>query len=116
MRIIAWLAGVPLGILLVLFAVSNRGPVSVGIWPFTESITAPAFVVALVPFALGLVLGAAFAGLGTMRAHWRHRGAARKVRRMEEQMADLRAQPTPPRSGAPTRVPPRPSIAAPPRP
>ena len=92
MRIIAWLAGVPLGILLVLFAVSNRGPVSVGIWPFTEGITAPAFVVALVPFGLGLLLGAGFAGLGTMRAHWRHRSAARKVRRMEEEMAEMRSQ------------------------
>ena len=62
MRIVAWLAGIPLGILLVLFAVSNRASVTVGIWPFTEGVTAPAFVVALVPFFLGLLLGAALAG------------------------------------------------------
>jgi uncharacterized integral membrane protein len=114
MRVIAWLIGVPLGLLLILFAVSNRDPVSIGIWPFTDGITAPAFVVALVPFALGLLLGAAFAGLGTMRAHWRHRGATRKVRRMEEEMADLRAQSTPPRSGGVGAS--RTAIGAPPRP
>ena len=113
-RLVAWLVGVPLGILLVLFAVSNRGPVSIGIWPFRQGITAPAFILALVPFALGLLLGAGFAGLGTLRVHWRHRGAARKVRRMEQEISEMRAQSRTPESARPPAA--RPAIGAPPHP
>src|SRR5579871_1741247 len=115
MRFLAWLIGIPLGLLLVLFAVSNREFVTVGIWPFTDGISAPAFVIALVPFGLGLVLGAIFAGIGTVRAHWRHQGAARKVRRMEEEMAEMRArhkEASRPGVGEPSR----PAIGAPPHP
>jgi uncharacterized integral membrane protein len=92
MRFLAWLVGIPVAILAILFAVSNRDPVTIGIWPFTEGVTAPSFVVALVPFALGLILGAGFAGIGTVRARWRHRGAARQVGRMQREMEEMRAR------------------------
>ena len=90
MRFVAWLVGLPVAILIVLFAVSNRDPVSIGIWPFTEGVTAPSFVVALVPFFLGLLLGVGWGGIKTQRARWQHRRANRKVQRMEEEMADMR--------------------------
>ncbi len=90
MRFLAWLVGVPIAVLLVLFAVSNRDPVSIGIWPFTEGVTAPSFVVALVPFVLGLLIGLGWGGIGATRARWRHRRADRKVHKMEEQMAEMR--------------------------
>ncbi len=115
MRILAWLVGIVLGILAILFAVSNREEVTIGIWPFSEGVAAPAFVIALVPFALGLLLGALFAGIGTLRAHWRHQGAARKVRRMEQEMAEMRAQARDARDRTPPD-PPRPAIGAPPHP
>ncbi|HEY1720086.1 MAG TPA: lipopolysaccharide assembly protein LapA domain-containing protein [Magnetospirillaceae bacterium] len=90
MRFIAWLVGVPVAILFVLFAVSNRDSVTIGIWPFTDGISAPSFVVALVPFVLGLLLGVGYGSVGTMRARWRHRRAASKVDKLEQQMAEMR--------------------------
>jgi uncharacterized integral membrane protein len=95
MRFLAWLVGVPVAALLVLFAVSNRDPVSIGLWPFTEGVTAPSFVVALVPFVLGLLLGLGYGSIGAMRARWRHRRADRKVHKMEEELTAMRSKPQP---------------------
>lgn len=92
MRFLAWLVGIPVAILAILLAVSNREPVTIGLWPFTEGVSAPSFVVALVPFALGLILGAGFAGIGTVRARWRHRSATRKVGRMQKEIDEMRAR------------------------
>lgn len=94
MRFLAWLIGVVVLIIAVLFAVSNRDPVSIGLWPFTDGLTAPSFVVALVPFVLGLLIGLGWGSVGATRARWRHRRADRKVRKMEEQMAEMRSRPS----------------------
>jgi uncharacterized integral membrane protein len=89
MRIIAWLVGVPLAVIVVLFAVSNREPVEIGFWPLPERIVAPAYLIGLVPLALGLLLGAGLAGIGTVHARYRHRRAARTIRELERRMAEL---------------------------
>jgi len=90
MRLIAWLVGLPLTLIVVLFAVSNRQPIVIGFWPFTDGITAPAFLIGLVPLAIGLLVGAGFASVGTVRAHLRHRGAVRRGNSFERQLAELR--------------------------
>jgi len=108
MRLLAWLVGLPVAALAVLFAVSNRQPIAVGLWPFSEAIEAPAFVIALVPFALGLIGGAALAGVGTLRARLRHRAERRKVRTMERRLDEMRMA-----EAAKPKPSPAPAIAAP---
>ena len=92
MRLLAWLVGLPLTAIVVLFAVSNRQPITIGFWPFSDGITAPAYVIGLVPLGIGVLLGAGMAGIGTVRARFRHRGAVRRGRDMERQMEELRAR------------------------
>lgn len=110
MRVLAWLVGLPIAAIVVLFAVSNRELMSVGLWPFTDGIEAPAYVVGLIPLAIGLLLGAGFAAIGTMRARLRHRAERRKVRAMERNLAELRASaatsPAHPAISAPAAPPP----------
>jgi uncharacterized integral membrane protein len=92
MRLLAWLVGLPLTILIILFAVSNRQTITIGLWPLTEGIAAPAYVIGLVPLTFGALLGAGFAGIGTVRARLRHRSALRRARGAERQMEELRAR------------------------
>jgi uncharacterized integral membrane protein len=90
MRFIAWLVGAVFAILVVVFAISNKDSITIGLWPFDEGIQAPKFLIALVPLAIGLLIGAGFSGIGTMRARMRHRSAQRRVRGMEREMEELR--------------------------
>jgi len=92
MRIIAWLVGLPLAVIVVLFAVSNRQAITIGFWPFPERIDAPAYLIGLIPLALGLLVGAGLAGIGTVHARYRHRSAARTIRALEKRMAELLAR------------------------
>ena len=93
MRIIAWLVGLPLAIIVILFALSNRQPIEIGFWPFPVRIEAPAYVIGLIPLALGLLVGAGLAGIGTLHARYRHRSANRTIRALEKRMAELTARP-----------------------
>jgi len=114
MRVLAWSVGLPVAVLVILFAVSNRQPIAVGLWPFAEGVVAPAYVVALVPLAIGFLLGGGLAGVGTVRARMRHRAERRKVRAIERSMDELRARsrPGPVPSVAALAAPPAPPPAA----
>jgi putative membrane protein len=92
MRVLAWLVGLPLTIAVVLFAVSNRQSITIGFWPFADGIEAPAYLIGLVPMALGLLIGAGLAGIGTVHARFRHRSATRTIRAMEKRLAELMAR------------------------
>jgi uncharacterized membrane protein YciS (DUF1049 family) len=94
MRLLSWLIGLAVAVLVVAFAVTNRQTVTVGMWPFAQGVAAPAYLVALVPLAIGLVLGILLASVGTMRARLRTRTHASRVRALEREMARLRAAPT----------------------
>jgi lipopolysaccharide assembly protein A len=86
------LLAAPLLLVLVLFAISNTGPVDLRFWPFDFAWQVP---------LAGAVLGAAFLAflLGTLLT-WgsglRHRAQARRaqrqVRELEAELATLRAQ------------------------
>lgn len=92
MRFITWLVGVAVAIFVVTFAVSNRTPVSVTVWPF--------------PFALDLglyiiILGAVLMGFGvgvlvTWVAAGKHRRQVRRqrveIRNLEAELGDARAR------------------------
>jgi uncharacterized integral membrane protein len=74
---------VPLGLLLLFFAMANRGMVRVGLDPFAAndptapSFEAPLFLVALASAAIGVVAGS----MSTWLSHRRHRRDAREARK-----------------------------------
>jgi uncharacterized integral membrane protein len=88
---------IPLGLILVTFAVANRHFVTVSFDPFmandpTLSITLPLFLVLILVAALGVVAGGCAVWFG--QRHWRR--AARRndadARAARGELADLRAQ------------------------
>jgi uncharacterized integral membrane protein len=88
---------IPLGLILMVFAVANRHFVTVSFDPFVAndpsfSVTLPLFLLLIVVAALGVLAGGCAVWLG--QRHWRraarrHDADARAARR---ELADLRAQ------------------------
>lgn len=57
----------PLAVIAVSFAVSNRGDVAVSLWPFENEVVAPVFLVVLVPAVVTFILGGIVAWLSGSR-------------------------------------------------
>lgn len=90
MRILSWTVGVPVAVIAVTFAVANRHPVRIELWPLPVQVEAPLYLAVLGTFLLGIVLGAVAAWLGGR--HWRSaaRGNRRRAEALEREVAELR--------------------------
>jgi uncharacterized integral membrane protein len=89
------LIALPLLVLLVLFALSNRAAVTLGLWPTGISLSAPLALVVLGALALGFLAGGVVVRISELRYRRRARQAEAKVRRLEDELAALKP-PAPP--------------------
>lgn len=89
-KILAWLTGVPVLAGAVLFALANRGSVTLSFWPSSYTLTGPVFVAVFACILAGVFLGgtAAWLAHGRKRALLRER--AREIRRLEGEIEDLK--------------------------
>ena len=90
MRAVYWAVMVIAAALLVPFAVSNRAPVSLGLWPLPFLIDLPVYLLVFLLLLVGFVAGAATAWIAGRRVRrelrrWRRRAEAleRKAARSE---------------------------------
>lgn len=90
MKHLYWLVAAPLTILAVLFAISNRGPVELHLWPLPGSETVPIFLLAFGVFAVGFFAGGFISWISAGKTRSRARSAERKVRDEEREIADLK--------------------------
>lgn len=84
------LLAVPLIFLLILFALSNRQQVVLGLWPTDIQVAAPLSLAILVIAALFFIFGAFIAWAGTVAERRRARRAEADVRQLEAQLAAAR--------------------------
>ncbi|MEX1107743.1 MAG: lipopolysaccharide assembly protein LapA domain-containing protein [Dongiaceae bacterium] len=113
MKRLSWIVTLPIAVAAVLFAVMNRAPVTIDLWPLPWRIEAPAFLILLGSLAVGLLIGLLLSWLtgGARRRRMRHlaheneRLAAelRDLRRQAAERSRVSAQPAP---GLPVAVPP----------
>lgn len=80
MKIFFWIIFFILALAVILFAIANRGSVTVSLDPLPVDFTAPLYLVALGSALIGIV----GAGLGVTRNGWR---ARQRVRRAEKRAA-----------------------------
>ena len=102
MKLIHWLVTLPLAIIIVLFAVSNRDGVTVTFWPIPVAIEAPLYLIVLLALAVGFLVGELVAWING-RHHRRH--ARRRARRIEELERELGATQAKLPKHEPTRLP-----------
>ena len=82
------LLALPVLLILVLFALSNTGPVRLGFWPTDWSVELPAAVAILGASAIAFVAGALLVWFGEQGRRTRHRRARRQIDRLETQLRD----------------------------
>jgi len=84
--------GLPLLLLLVLFALSNREPVRLGIWPTDYALQVPVSLAVLVGMAIAFLLGGLLVWLSALTQRRRARQAEHAVRLLEAQVQELKAR------------------------
>ena len=89
------LIAVPFLVVLVIFVLSNRSSVSIGFWPSDVRWDMPLSVALLIAAAIALLVGAALVWISELRQRPRAHHAEITVRRLEEQVQELKARLSP---------------------
>lgn len=85
-----WLAAAPLFLFLVLFALSNRQPVQLTLWPTDFAVRIPLSLTVLAAMAVAFVLGGLVVWIGALGHRRRARRAERSLHALERQLSTLR--------------------------
>ena len=108
MKHLSWLVTVPITAIVVIFAVANRMPVEIDLFPLPWSPVLPAYLLVLGSLFLGFLVGAGVAWLaaGPKRRRLRRRAAAADA--LAREVDELRRRETP----TPTAAPPAATLPA----
>jgi lipopolysaccharide assembly protein A len=90
LRFLNTLLAIAVALVVVLFAVSNRGMVIVEVWPFPFRIEAGLYVVILLAVLAGFLAGATSAWMGAADKRRELRSARKRMREMEQSLARLK--------------------------
>jgi uncharacterized integral membrane protein len=82
----------PFLLLLVLFVLSNREPVAIGLWPTDVTWDVPLSIAVLIAAAVAFLFGALLVWITELSQRQRARGAEWRVRMLEEQVAELKGR------------------------
>jgi len=91
-RLLAWIIGLPLAVVVTVFAVANRAEIRFDLWPLPFGVDLPAYLAVLVPLALGLAGGFLLGWASGLKARLR---ASEQRRRAESLQRQLDAAQTP---------------------
>ncbi len=86
------LIAVPLLLLLVMFALSNRQLVPIRLWPTDFAVEAPLALAVLAGMAIAFLLGGLMVWFSVLVQRRRARRAEAQVRLLDEQLAELKAR------------------------
>lgn len=92
MKLFFWVFAAILIAVAVLFALSNRQAVELGLWPVPFVLDVPAYGLGLVAFAAGFLCGGFVVWLRAVASRMRAREAARRADRLQNEVDALRAQ------------------------
>lgn len=74
MRYLTWIVTVPVALVAILFAISNRATVTLSLWPLPFTLEAPLYLAALLALVVGFLAG----GFVVWNSQRRHRRRARR--------------------------------------
>lgn len=86
MRHLSWIITVPVALLAISFAVSNREWIDLTIWPLPFALSAPLYLLVLGGLALGFLIGALLTWFGQ---HGHRRDAKQRAQRIRELTAEV---------------------------
>jgi len=91
-RILSWIVAAPIVILILLFAVSNREPITLRLLPFPLDLTIPIWLLTLIELFVGFLLGAIVTWIGDRRRRRETRLLIRRVSELELSLAAAQRQ------------------------
>lgn len=89
MRLFAWIIGLPLAVLVTVFAVANRAKIRFDLWPLPFGVDLPAYLAVLVPLGLGLTAGFLLGWTSGLRARLRAGSLQRKLAAAEKTQSQV---------------------------
>ncbi|HZB92334.1 MAG TPA: lipopolysaccharide assembly protein LapA domain-containing protein [Stellaceae bacterium] len=92
MKLVHWLVTLPVAIVAVAFAVENLERVPVGLWPFSDALFMPLYLVVLGALAVGFIAGEFVAWLNGGRWRREARRRRRRIEALERELAATQAQ------------------------
>lgn len=104
-KIVLWVCGVVLGLIVIAFSVHNLGTVAVNLWPLPYTADWPLFLVVLLSIAIGLLAGLFVAWFAGSRTRRLARARRREVKSLERKLETT----APPRRDASVALPARPA-------
>jgi uncharacterized integral membrane protein len=95
MRFLFRLAMLVIAVVLIVFAVSNRGTIALGLWPLPDVVELPLYLIVLACLLVGFLAGELAAWLSGR--HWRRevRRSARRIAALERELDTVRAERAP---------------------
>jgi putative membrane protein len=104
MKLLFWFFVALVGVVVALFAVSNREAVPLGLWPLPVVLDLPLYLVILAAWLIGLVVGALCAWIAGRRGRREGRRRGRRIAALERELAATQAQLPGPSENAPGRL------------
>ncbi len=92
MRVLYWAAVIVAAMLAMSFAVSNREPVSLGLWPLPFGLELPLYLLALGALFAGFVIGIVGGWLAGRQRRVELRRSRRRIAALERELAATQAQ------------------------
>jgi uncharacterized integral membrane protein len=89
-------------VLAVVFAVSNRDPATIDLWPLDMTLVVPMYLIVLLTLFVGFLLGAIVAWISAGSARGRARSALYRAEQLERENARLRTAPRAPAANRPS--------------
>jgi putative membrane protein len=111
---LSWIVTLPVTLVVVVFAVSNRDEVAINLWPTGLDLTIPFFAVVLGVFLAGFLVGAAIMWLSGAKGRARARRLRYRAEELERELVRLQRQADAAKAGA-SGTPVRPGPPAGPR-
>jgi lipopolysaccharide assembly protein A len=93
MRILAWLIGLPLAVLVTVFAVANRAEIRFELWPLPFTVDLPGYLAVLGPLALGLAFGFTLGAASGLKARLRSGEQRRRAESLQRQLDSVQSTP-----------------------
>ncbi len=91
-RYLSWIVTIPLGIIAISFAVSNREWVELALWPLPSGMGMPIFVAVLGPLVAGLIAGGAIAWWTGGKYRRLARRQSSRLKRLTAELETLQAR------------------------
>ena len=91
-RYFSWIFSLPLLLAAICFAVGNREPTIISLWPFGIELALPIYLLALLPLGFGLLCGAVMQWFVALRHKVAAQRLGKDIAKLKGENAELRAQ------------------------